>query len=602
MADLAPFRRALALQKRLLEKDLLKGSSTPFGLALNRLVILMMTEDLKTKGLFAQNAVLNETLGAPAELIWQRKFYDMAEKKLDPELGDPSGFRKKVDDYKAVAKDLKRNVRKSIEYFSETEIEIVRHNQQTVEIIDVVADLFVDSIPNRKLDDDFMKLSAKDALDRFVTVHRPDLLIAYRLAVELGPDVTTIVLPEKSRPWYVDAFEFGISFIPLLGNAVAAFEAYRGKDLFGYRLSDVERGILAASVLLPMAGRFVKQGRAMYTAERMSRMYGSDAYRWSYAMAMGERLTAETAIIRRLKQADEVVASGSRVSRELGIEVTKVLEQLGVDSVQKAVPKQIEAQLVEAFEALIKKHPRFAELDALAIERIAAKKTADHVKGQLLEEMLENKIVQMLKDPAGKKALGFEAVKEELEFIPGHVLRDVSGRQITDGMIIRRLSGKVEVMAVFEAKAGKRAARELAKSKGALSAAAQEELEAYARDVFRSLEWRAVREGKTVNTTIDQIIKDIKKTEWGGQIRRDIERLSEVEIYIGGERANLAFSPTKTKFFGVIPSDVKASTITRELQDAAIKNFEVLGLGINQKELKSAAELLSTLLNLSPSK
>lgn len=598
MGDLSPFRRALQLQKTLLEQALLKGTSTPFSLAVNRLVILMMTEDLKTGGTFADNALLNETVGSPATVIWQRKFMDMAEKKLDPELGDPSGFRKKVDDYKAVAKDLRRNVRKTIRYFSSTEIEIVNYNQETIKIIDIIAQLFADSVYDRKLDDGFMKLSARDALYQFVTVHRPELFVVYRIAMNLGPDVATIVLPEKSRPWYVAAVEFGVSFIPFVGNAVAAYEAYRGKDLFGYQLSDVERGILAASVLLPMAGRFVKEGRAMYTAERMSRLYGADAYRWSYAMAMGERLTEEASLIRRLKQADEVVASGERVSRELGTEVTQVLEKIGIDGAEKAVPKEIDAKLVSAFEAVVKKHPNFAELDALAIERIAAKKTADHVKGQLLEEVLENKIVQMLKDPAGKKALGFEAIKEELEFIPGHVIRDANSRLITDGVIVRRMGEKLEILAVFEAKAGKSAARELSAGVGSFSDAAKEELEAYANDILRDMQSQAARDGTTVTTTLEEIMKDIKKTEAGGQIRRDIERLSELGIKISGEKAEIIFSPTKTKFFGVIPSDVKASTITQELKKASIANFEVIGVGLKQKELNSAADIISTMLNI----
>ena len=63
------------------------------------------------------------------------------------------------------------------------------------------------------------------------------------------------------RPVMVEVVEIGISFIPYVGTAVALLEAATGRDLFGYALDPIDRGILAAGALLPFAARFVKGGK-----------------------------------------------------------------------------------------------------------------------------------------------------------------------------------------------------------------------------------------------------------------------------------------------------------------------------------------------------
>ena len=105
---------------------------------------------------------------------------------------------------------------------------------------------------------------------------RPDLATLLRVAVTLPLDVEVSGV-RVDRPAMAQAVELAIGLIPVVGSAAAAYEAWSGVDLFGYHLTDVERGILGASVLLPVAGRLVKEGRALYTEARLGS--GEDWYR-----------------------------------------------------------------------------------------------------------------------------------------------------------------------------------------------------------------------------------------------------------------------------------------------------------------------------------
>ena len=129
--------------------------------------------------------------------------------------------------------------------------------------------------------------SARIGLARMLT-ERPDLLTLLRTAVTLPADVEVSDLP-VNRPAMVEAAEFAIGLWPVVGSFVAAYEAWRGVDLFGYRLTPLERGILGASVLLPVAGRLVKGGRALYTEARLVALYGRDAAGWSRVVGASGR-------------------------------------------------------------------------------------------------------------------------------------------------------------------------------------------------------------------------------------------------------------------------------------------------------------------------
>ena len=208
-----------------------------------------------------------------------------------------------------------------------------------------------------------------------------------------------------------------------------------------------------------------------------------------------------------------------------------------------------------------------------------------------------------LREPMGAVALGVESGIKKLEFIPGHLIRDVSGRQITDGIIAFRNNGVLEIVSVFEAKAGRRAARELSFASGSissLSSSERAELRAYAKDVLREQRAAAEETGRPFNKTLHEIVREVAVFERGGQVRRDIERLSEnadgtlAQLRIGTDLIPVRLSPTRTKFFGVLPRDVNRSLIERELLDGGFI-FEIIGADINQRKLSSIAERLRPL-------
>lgn len=55
---------------------------------------------------------------------------------------------------------------------------------------------------------------------------------------------------------------------------MALYEVHAGHDLFGNKISPVQRAIMLASVIVPLAARFAKGGRALYSEERLSFLLG----------------------------------------------------------------------------------------------------------------------------------------------------------------------------------------------------------------------------------------------------------------------------------------------------------------------------------------
>lgn len=598
--EIAPFRRVLRSAQKALADGLTSGKSSAFELTYLRLVVEMMETELKSP----EKLVKLDDLAPPGEtgaMLWWGGAQKTAELKLSPDLREPARYQTLRSDYEKLARELRENARKSRVVRGDYQILIVRHNKMTVQVVDLVASALDDAFQFHRHDDDFLRVPAMAGLLRLLTEDRPDLDAALRAALDLPADIQEINLPRPKRPAYEEAVEFVVSFIPVVGSLVAAYEAAHGKNLFGRRLTDVERGILAAGVLLPWAARAVKSGRALYTAERMAALYGEDAFKHSYALAMGERLSSDVVGWARLKDAQKAVAAEKAIARDAASELSDSLSAILKDS-RSAVPKALDPTFEAAFKALIAKNAKFAALDALAIERIAAKGVnVSHVKGQMLEEMLENRVVDWLRNGTGKKALGLEHVKDPIQFVPGHLVRDLSGRQITDGILVTQVGDKLQIVAVFECKAGKSASRELSRaamSRGELSKAAEQELRAYAKDVLGELKEQARLEGRTITDTVESIMKEVKLSELGGQVRRDIERLADSSIMIGALKVPVKVSPKTTKFFGVLPNDVKAATITQQLVDAGVSNFEVIGVNLSQGELKSASKQLADSLKI----
>jgi len=601
---LTPFRNELAKMQRALEGKLVSGTF-PLEIAMWRTTVEMMESSIKNNADELIKTYLARSSGRDNSL-WTKDIFNLAELRLQPSIRDPVRFELLRKEYNTHAAYMRDHVRQGRIWWEDNHIIRAYYHPVTVQLVDLIAVILkVDAFTYHEHDEDFLSWGPLAALGRLLTEDRPDLFAALRAAVWLPDYYEVADIPQAnyaSKPEaYKDAVEFVISFIPLVGSLVLAYEAIAGKDLFGRELSNVDRGVLAAGVLLPWAARAVKSGRSLYTAKRMATLYGDDALKHSYALAMGERLSSDVTGWAKLRSAQKAVEEGKQISAEAASELSEFLSKLFRDA-RIAKPKVVDHTFEKAFNALAIRYSKFAGLDAVAIERIASKGVnVSHVKGQLLEELLENQVINWLRQGTGKKALGLEHIKGEIQFIPGHLVRDLRGRQITDGILVTQVGAQLQIVAVFECKAGKSAARELSRaamSRGELSKEAEQELRAYAKDILREIEEQARLNGRPVTDTVESIMKEVKLTEHGGQVRRDIERLADSAIMIGGEKINVQVSPKTTKFFGVIPSDVKAEIITKQLAENGITNFEVIGVGLSAGELKRAAKQLADSLQL----
>jgi hypothetical protein len=394
------------------------------------------------------------------------------------------------------------------------------------------------------------------------------------------------------RPAMVEAVEFAVGLIPVIGSVVAAYEAWSGEDLFGYKLTDLERGIIGASVLLPTAGRLAKGGRALYTEARLVSLYGRDAAAWSKAIGASGKGAAEHQALEAIAKADRALRSQKSVTGALAKEAAAAVPTLTKGSA--AVASTVDQAVIDLLLELRTAHPALSTLDELALERVLAKgPNVDHLKGQLLEELIESRLVPWLGTREGGFALGIAVpAGKKLEFIPGHLVRDAAGRQISDGLLVYRDGEKLVIAAVFEAKAGKNAARELSLKKGGMSSlteAERLELRANAKDVWLEQRDAAKAAGQPFKKTIEDVEKEYALSELGGQVRRDVERLADgATIRVGSQEMAVVISPTKTKFFGVIPRDVKAATIETQLKDSGF-TYEILGVDVAAAKLKEIA-------------
>jgi hypothetical protein len=259
-----------------------------------------------------------------------------------------------------------------------------------------------------------------------------------------------------------------------------------------------------------------------------------------------------------------------------------------------------------------------------AIARILAKGTdVNQVKGQLFEEIMHADVARRL--ATGSSDVLGVADTAGLEVIPGHRITDLAGRQLTDGIIARRLAdGGLELVTVLEAKAGRSAAQGLKSASKGIG-----DPEEFARFVIEENRGAVVRSlrkagltadadavakgGETLSEAAIEAVaadKNLRKTiiqaELGGQVRRDVERLAPstsmedvashlddevpAQILVDGVPTTVRMSPTRTRFVGVVPEDVGTDAITKALQDDF--NFTALQTGGKAADITARAEQL----------
>lgn len=604
MANIAPYQRALAAQESSFRKLLASGKGSAFELALHRTIWEIMHEQLtKYPGsvLAWDRMGPDPVYGFKGPERWQQASLKAANERINPQYGSPDQMSRKYKEYLDLSLEMLKWGRVRQELIVDKHLGrqylILGASPLVGQIMSLLSSQlmrwFEVQANTRTLMDHPARLGLATMLSE-----RPDLSTLLRIAQTLPPDMEISAVP-VDRPAMVEAVELAIGLIPVVGSVVAAYESWAGKDLFGYKLTDLERGILGASVLLPTAGRLVKGGRALYSEARLVAMYGHDAAGWSRALGAGGRAMAEREALTAIGKAEQSIRVQRSLSGALAKDAASAVPRLAHGS--GVVSRSVDQKVVDLLRELQASHPQLRSLDAHSLERILAKgPNVDHLKGQLLEELLEYRLVPWLAKREGAYALGISVpAGKKLEFIPGHLIRDSSSRQISDGMLVFRDKDHLVICAVFEAKAGKSAARELSLKRNSISGLTQgerNELRAYAKDVWLDQRAEALAAKKPFKKSVEDVEKEMIQSELGGQVRRDIERLADAgsgltKIRIGTEEIAVRMSPTRTKFFGVLPQDVGAGTIEAQLK-AGGYSYEILGVDIKSAKLKQiAAEL-----------
>ena len=607
MSGIEPYKRAVAEQERKFRLAMAAGKASAFELALLRVTWEIMRDELMSA---PKSVLVWDRMGADPKFgfkgpdRWVQASLQKASERISPQYGSREQLARKYEEYLDLSLEILRwgQHKQGLIVDKQAGKQYLIFGAQPIvgEIMKLLSTelmAWLNAQPNTRI---LIESPARYGLATMLTERR-DLATLLRVAETLPLDVEVSEVP-VDRPAMVEAIEFAVGLIPVVGNIVAAYEAWSGNDLFGYKLSELERGILGASVLLPTAGRLVKGGRALYTEARLVSMYGRDAATWSKAIGASGRGLAERKALTAVETAERTLrikkALGGAVAREAADAVPRLTKDIA------AVATKVDQKVVELLKELRSAHPQLRVLDELSLERVLAKgPNVDHLKGQMLEELVESRVVPWLSTREGGFALGITVpTGKKLEFIPGHLIRDTAGRQISDGMLVYRDGETLVIAAVFEAKAGKNAARELSVKRGSLSTlneAERAELRANAKDVWLEQRDAAKAAGQPFKKTVEDVEREYILSERGGQVRRDVERLADAvegnsRIRVGTQELAVKLSPTKTKFFGVLPKDVRAATIEAELKDSGFA-YEILGVDIKASALKDIAEKLKPL-------
>lgn len=262
--------------------------------------------------------------------------------------------------------------------------------------------------------------------------------------------------------------------------------------------------------------------------------------------------------------------------------------------------------------------PKLADLDNAALHRILSKSpNLHHMRGQIVEELGGVELAARAAD-----------MGEDVIFIPGHELADSLGRQISDGMILRRAGGPedvFEVVMIGEAKAGRMSAQGLVSHRSVsfdrLSQTGQEwiNLEGEAIEAWRQM--RGLRDGQPLpawarssealtnhGDEIETLMRTIhaeNMTEMG-QVGRDIERLVPnvdapsvpitrrrmVDGEMIEETIQVRARPSETEVLAISRTDVELEEVVRNVPDRLRGNVSTHQVDLLESELLEIARLL----------
>ena len=268
MTGLAPFRAAADRQRARLARMLGEGRASATEIAVTRVAAVRMAELLATApgSVLIYDRLGPDAMGMSGADRWTVDEINRAGNVVHPHEGTVEEFTRKYQEYL----DLSLEILQWGRVRQEVIVDRQRGRQYLIRgpnplvprINQVIGQALMEWGRAQPQTRAFLSQPARTGLVMMLG-ERPDLVALLRMAQTLPLDVEISDVP-IDRPGYVEAIELVIGLIPVVGNAIAAYEAWSGEDLFGYRLTDIERGILAAAVLLPVAGRLAKGGRALH--------------------------------------------------------------------------------------------------------------------------------------------------------------------------------------------------------------------------------------------------------------------------------------------------------------------------------------------------
>jgi Domain of unknown function (DUF4157) len=264
-------------------------------------------------------------------------------------------------------------------------------------------------------------------------------------------------------------------------------------------------------------------------------------------------------------------------------------------------------------------------LDDAAIGRIVAMPDEDKIKGQILEEVLQDEVEHTLAaDPsdAARKAL-LRGTKTEgaPEFIAASRITDVHGDSLSDGMLgvlQEAENGDQEILMIraFEAKAGpsrqltSKTLRSQASRIKALSSADRAELEDEAMQILRD-EKPALRTStpeellRTHRQELDQIMETIPQHETGQAVKTserlgiDVSLKTEeevpAEIMVDGTRRKVRFPgrEQRPQITGVLPAGRSQGRLSKTAAKQGAKLDLMNVKGVSQSDLNLLAKKIA---------
>src|SRR5688572_3475112 len=163
MSDLAPFKSVLRREENSLAKDLARGRASPFEIAVRRQAIRIMKETLRARPEDALAFNLLADAGHHADLLWFQDSLDRATRQLDHEVREPERYRRKIAEYEALKKSLKKEAGRVIPAIRGHEKILVASSAQEKELYDEIGHALMNAAEFHRFDSDFLKTPAKQA-------------------------------------------------------------------------------------------------------------------------------------------------------------------------------------------------------------------------------------------------------------------------------------------------------------------------------------------------------------------------------------------------------------------------------------------------------